>query len=446
MGVLGADLVAGALDFAQDALGVFQQLLSRLGQPHAAIGAGEQRHPELFLQALDLPGQRRLGEPEMRRGAGDAAEFGDADEIAEAAQFHDAPSYTKPCSHAELLWGGSIIGICGMPAVGLGFATQVESQSWKDAAMEFGWYHEFHRQIEGQSDADAFAQGFEQVEAADRWGLDVFWTATVHNHARGTVLSAPMNVAGQIAARTKRIKIGTAVHVLPLTHPLRLAEESATGGVVRRGRFVLGAGRSGNPRSYGAYGVPYSESRERFFETLDILKKAWTEPTFSHEGKYHSFNEARAVPRPYQQPHPEIRIAGASEDTFPTLGTLGYPLFVSVRSASLSGLAPDLKAYREAYTAAGHPGHGRVYLRVSMHVGDNDKRALEAGEPSIMAGYKSLITRLEGSPNVRRRAELEEVRTITYEQVVRDKVIVGGPERVTDRLKELGDELGIVCT
>src|SRR5258708_3327975 len=309
--------------------------------------------------------------------------------------------------------------------------------------MEFGWYYEFQRQVEGQSDADAFEQGFQQVEAADRWGLDVFWLAEIHQQARRSVLSAPMNVAGQIAARTKQIRIGTAVHVLPLTHPLRLAEETATVDVVSRGRFILGAGRSGNPRSYRAYGVPYEESRERFFETLDILKRAWTEDTFSYEGKYHSFDEARAVPRPYQQPHPEIRIAGASEDTFPTLGTLGYPLFVSVRSASLSGLAPDLKAYRDAYEAAGHPGHGRVYLRLSMHVGDDDRHALAEGEPSTMAGYKSLITRPAGSPNPRRRAQLEEVRTITYEQVVRDKVIAGGPERGTDRLKDLEQELGM---
>src|SRR5438105_4175157 len=161
------------------------------------------------------------------------------------------------------------------------------------------------------------------------------WTCRVSaGWASRSVLSAPMNVAGQIAARTKRIKIGTAVHVLPLAHPLRLAEETATVDVVSRGRFILGAGRSGNPRSYRAYGVPYEESRERFFETLEILKKAWTEDTFSYDGQYHSFNEARAVPRPYQRPHPPIRIAGASEDTFPTLGRLGYPLFVSVRSGS----------------------------------------------------------------------------------------------------------------
>ncbi len=125
------------------------------------------------------------------------------------------------------------------------------------------------------------------------------------------------------------------------------------------------------------------------------------------------------------------------------MGRLGYPLFVSVRSASLSGLAPDLKAYRQAYVEAGHPGHGEVYLRLSMHVGDTDKQAIEEGEPSIMAGYRSLITRLEGSPNIRRRAELEEIRTITYDTVLRDKVVVGGPERVTKRLKELEEELGI---
>jgi alkanesulfonate monooxygenase SsuD/methylene tetrahydromethanopterin reductase-like flavin-dependent oxidoreductase (luciferase family) len=114
-----------------------------------------------------------------------------------------------------------------------------------------------------------------------------------------------------------------------------------------------------------------------------------------------------------------------------------------VRSGSLMGLKPDLVAYREAYDEAGHPGHGEVYLRLSMHVGDTDRKALDEGEPSIMAGYKSLITRLEGSPNARRRAEVEEVKRATYEDVVRDKVIVGGPDTVVGRLKELEEELAI---
>ena len=309
--------------------------------------------------------------------------------------------------------------------------------------MEFGWYVEFHRQVAGQSDTDAFAQGLAQVQAAEDWGLDAIWLAEIHQQPGRSVMSVPMTLAAAIAGRTNRIKIGTAVQVLPLCHPLRLAEELATVDQISRGRLLFGAGRSGNPRAYAAYGVPYSESRERFYETLDILKLAWTQPSFSYEGKYHSFNDARAVPRPFQQPHPPIRIAGASEDTFPVLGKLGYPLFVAVRSGSLVGLAPDLKAYRAAYTEAGHSGKGEVYLRVTLHVAETDTAAREQAEPSIMLGYRKLITQLEGSPNKRRRAELEEVRTITYADVLRDKVVIGGPEYVAGRLRQLQEELGI---
>ena len=105
MGVLRPDLVAGALDVAQDADRAFEQFLARLGQPHAAIGAGEQRHPELFLEPLHVPGQRRLGEMQMRRGAGDAAELGDADEIVQAAQFHGARSYTRKHASCRRRYG-----------------------------------------------------------------------------------------------------------------------------------------------------------------------------------------------------------------------------------------------------------------------------------------------------------------------------------------------------
>src|SRR6185437_6171179 len=89
--------------------------------------------------------------------------------------------------------------------------------------------------------------------------------------------------------------------------------------------------------------------------------------------------------------------AGPASETCPRWRRLGYPLFVSVRSGSPPGLAPDLKAYRDAHREAGNPGHGEVYLRLSMHVSDTDRQALDEGEPSIMAGYKSLLDRLEGS-------------------------------------------------
>src|SRR5437764_8389265 len=102
-------------------------------------------------------------------------------------------------------------------------------------------------------------------------------------------MSAPMMVASAIAARTSTVKIGIAVQVLPLSHPLRLAEEAATIDQISHGRLIYGIGRTGVVRTYEDYGISYGERRERFAVTLDILQKAWTEPSFSYEGKYYSF-------------------------------------------------------------------------------------------------------------------------------------------------------------
>ena len=93
--------------------------------------------------------------------------------------------------------------------------------------MEFGMFHEFPCTT-GISHAQAFDQSFEQVDAAERWGLDVMWLAELHAAPTRSVLAAPLTIAAAIAARTKRMKIGTAVQVLPLCHPLRVAEEAAT--------------------------------------------------------------------------------------------------------------------------------------------------------------------------------------------------------------------------
>src|SRR5882757_9357088 len=178
-------------------------------------------------------------------------------------------------------------------------------------AFEFGMFHEFQRTA-GMTDEDAFRISFEQVDAAERWGLDAMWLAEIHVAPERSVCSAPLTLASAIAARTKRMKIGTGVQVLPLCHPLRVAEEAATVDQISHGRLIFGVGRSGFPRTYQAYGVPYAESQERFAETLEIIRRAWTQPKFSYKGKYHSFTDVHLVPKPYQKPHPPIRIAATS--------------------------------------------------------------------------------------------------------------------------------------
>src|SRR6266700_3795392 len=170
-------------------------------------------------------------------------------------------------------------------------------------AFEFGIFHEFQRRA-GQADTEAFAESFAQVDAAERWGLDVVWLAELHFLPDRSVCSAPLVLASAIATRTRRMKIGIAVQVLPLCHPLRLAEEAATVDQISEGRLIFGVGRSGVVGTYDAYQVPYDESRERFAEIFEIVEEAWRRPRFSFEGKFHSFDNVACVPHPYRNQMP----------------------------------------------------------------------------------------------------------------------------------------------
>src|ERR1700749_2762894 len=107
--------------------------------------------------------------------------------------------------------------------------------------MEFGMFHEFPS-LPSRSESEAFDEAMEQVDAAERLGLDVMWLAGLHFEPRRSLLSAPLTIASAIAARTQHLKIGIAVQVLPLCHPLRLAEEAATVDQLSHGRLIFGGG------------------------------------------------------------------------------------------------------------------------------------------------------------------------------------------------------------
>ena len=237
--------------------------------------------------------------------------------------------------------------------------------------MEFGIFHEFPS-LPGRSHAEAFAQSFELVDSAERWGLDAMWLGELHFDPARSVLSAPLCIASAIAARTQRMRIGLAVQVLPLCHPLRLAEEAATVDQISNGRLIFGVGRSGVARTYEAYGVPYAESRERFVEVLDIVRKAWTQDKVSYQGKYYRFEDVAVVPKPYQQPTPPIRVAATSADTFVSNGRQALPIFVAVRYETAPEIAPHIAAYREALATSEDPRSGGVFLRVPAYIAPTD--------------------------------------------------------------------------
>ena len=172
----------------------------------------------------------------------------------------------------------------------------------------------------------------------------------------------------------------------------RLAEETATIDQISGGRLIFGVGRSAFPRAYNAYGISYEESQDRFAESLDIIKTAWTQPVASYRGRYHSFDNITLVPRPLQQPHPEIRIAASQHDTYATIGELGYPLFSAVRASPLTELAYHTKAYREAWAVVGHHDEPRAFLQVPIYVAETRAAALEDAREGMMRSRPIALT------------------------------------------------------
>ena len=307
------------------------------------------------------------------------------------------------------------------------------------ARTEFGLFTEF-QQPPGLSDAQAFEQSMEQMTAAEACGFDAVWLAEIHFQKNRSVLSSPLVVAAAIAAHTRRVKIGIAVQVLPLGHPLHLAEDVATVDQLSRGRLDFGVGRSGLPAHYRGFNIPYAESRERFLETLDVLVKAWTEERFSHEGKYFQFRDVCVTPRPYQTPHPPIRIAATTQDTYPMVGRMGYPIFIAVRTTSIADLTRFIGGYHEAWKAAGHPGRGPVGLIVPVYVADTARRAREEPEASTMHFFRTIGQALLESST--RSEDAQRLVRISYDEVLDDLAVYGTPEAVADRLLELREALG----
>jgi alkanesulfonate monooxygenase SsuD/methylene tetrahydromethanopterin reductase-like flavin-dependent oxidoreductase (luciferase family) len=300
---------------------------------------------------------------------------------------------------------------------------------------------------------EAFDEAFALAETAESEGYNGVWFAERHFAPPGgtgpipSVASAPLVWATAIAARTSRLRVGTAVLVLPLGHPVRMAEEVATLDNISQGRVDLGIGRSSFPRSYEGYDVSYAESRERFEEFLHVMRLAFTQERFSYAGKYYTFRDVCMIPKPYQQPHPPLRAAATTRETFGVMGRLGLPIFAGVGAAVMSDVGQALQDYRAAWREAGHPGDGDVVLRLPIYVAKTMERALAEPEESAMHHSmrlrQALMRTASATGGEAQATRAERLSTLTYADVVRERVVFGTPESVSQRLQTLRETLGL---
>jgi len=176
---------------------------------------------------------------------------------------------------------------------------------------------------------------------------------TEHHFTRIGQLSAPLTLLTYVAARTTRLRLGTAILVLPWHNPVLLAEQVATLDLLSRGRLDLGIGKGYRHNEFAGFAVPPDEAEPRFQEVLDVLVRALGSDTpFSHRGRFYRFDEVVVEPPPYQRPHPPLWLAAGSEGSITVCARRNFNLLLD-QFASPQQIAERIALYRRELEAAG---------------------------------------------------------------------------------------------
>jgi alkanesulfonate monooxygenase SsuD/methylene tetrahydromethanopterin reductase-like flavin-dependent oxidoreductase (luciferase family) len=180
------------------------------------------------------------------------------------------------------------------------------------SAMKFGYLLGFRNPPGSGIDFPAlYSELLRQAEFAEQAGFDSIWV-TEHHFTDDGYLAATMPALAAVAARTRRVSIGTYVLLAPFYHPLRLAEDAAVVDVISNGRLRLGIGLGYRAEEFDGFEIPRNQRLGRTLETIEILRRAWTGERFSFDGKYFKFKDVRVLPRPVTRPYPQLLWGGMS--------------------------------------------------------------------------------------------------------------------------------------
>ena len=231
------------------------------------------------------------------------------------------------------------------------------------------------------SDFDRYWEMMDQVVLAEGLGFRSVWLADHQFRTEWSHSSAPDVTLGAISQRTSQIRLGIAVAVPPVEHPLHIAARTATLDILSNGRVDLGVGRSGYPYQMAAFGTDLANATGMVDEALEIIPRAWTEGEFSYQGEYFNIPPREVHPKPVQKPHPPIWLGCSQEETFRKAGELGLGCL------AMSGGGPDrltqlIQAYRNSIKAAKPVGkliQNKVSISMLAICAESRQKAQERG-------------------------------------------------------------------
>jgi probable F420-dependent oxidoreductase len=280
-----------------------------------------------------------------------------------------------------------------------------------------------------------FEDTIQECERAEALGFDSVWLGEHHNHP--LLYPTPLIGLAAIASRTRRIRLGTGVLLLPLYHPVAVAEEGAMVDMISGGRLILGLGAGYAPEEFAAFGLTTRERGSRLEEGATLLRRLWTEEHVSHAGRHYQVTDVTIGPRPTQQPRPPIWFAGWVEPAIRRAARLG-DAWLGGPSATLDELATCVKLFREARHQAGLGMDGvDMALMRYVFVAESREQALATVGDATLRIFETTYFRWP-HPVVKRPPG-----TLTSERLAQDRFILGTPAQCIEQIERFRRELGL---
>ncbi|MGZ3410185.1 MAG: LLM class flavin-dependent oxidoreductase [Xanthobacteraceae bacterium] len=278
---------------------------------------------------------------------------------------------------------------------------------------------------------------------ADELGMHSAWIGEHHFTGLG-VLSCPDLVLSYVAARTKNIRLAPAVTVLPLHHPIQVAEQWASLDLLSNGRVDFAAGRGYDRREYAPFEVDFDDNQSLFEEGMEIVRKLWSnDKPISHSGKHYKFDDVLITPRPVQKPIPAY-VASFSKLSIELAGRLGCGLIVAPFAAAMSfgGLKQVADLYHETCAKHGQKP-GRLMCSYFTHFADNAEQEAAARARQIRYYKECVIDSFPGDPKTAPPSYryfvdiVDRLHKIKAEDLTENSVLIGSPARITEILKKV---------
>jgi alkanesulfonate monooxygenase SsuD/methylene tetrahydromethanopterin reductase-like flavin-dependent oxidoreductase (luciferase family) len=289
---------------------------------------------------------------------------------------------------------------------------------------------------------DLVTQIVAEAILAEELGLHSAWIGEHHFNSLG-VLSSPELVLAYVAARTKRIRLAPAVTVLPLHHPIRVAEQWATLDLLSGGRVDFATGRGFDRNEYVPFNASFDDNMAVFTEGLEVVKRLWeSDEPYTHRGKHYAFDNIAITPRPVQRPMP-MRVASFSRPSIELAARLGLGLVVAPFATAMTygGLAEGARIYREACAAHGTRPE-RLTCSYFLHFADtpDEEKAGLARQVRYFRECGGTVTPGDRTTAPKSYAYfldmLDKIKTMRPEDLTERSVLLGSASKIIDTLKK----------